>query len=853
MLSCPPADQLQHLLDDALPAALERDVQSHLESCPGCQQALERLAAAGPSWDRAARHLASQGEVASPALAEVVADLQANAATPGSPTGSTTRAEHFAALDEFAYLAPPARPGQLGRLGYYQILEVVGRGGMGVVFRAIDERLQRSVALKVLSPQYAASASARVRFQREAKAAARISHDHVVPIYSVEETHGIPYLVMPLVVGQSLQERIDRRGPLDVSDILRIGAQIAAGLAAAHVQGLVHRDIKPANILLESVVRSPSSAVKGGESTAALPSTTDHEPRTTDYRVKITDFGLARAVDDASITQSGVITGTPMFMAPEQARGEMLDQRADLFSLGSVLYMMATGRPPFGAGGTHAVIHRIITDTPRPMVELNPDIPDWLDAIVAKLHAKDPADRFQSAQEVADLLHRHLAYLEEPRRVPRPCRVEVPAGPLELLLEQTNTVRRIMQHGGIVAGFALSALSLLTMLLVGGSAPAVLALLLGILILTVVLQLRQHWQVRYRGHNIRVESHYLRLLSASPTMLFIDGVRVARGGLGAHSELRGRIPDGEATGDEIVVRCDAGLMTFRCRIFVKRRVVRTTRSERRSTRRPVTSARTVVAVVIGSLFLLTSCGVLGMLFGGAITAALAALFLVQRADDAVLRRAPVAVQPAVPIANARDPFADWGNIVNPLHDCRFDVKQGRLIVTVPGGTPHELSALPERNRDAPRVLQWIEGDFNMQVKIADRVRPGGIAAVPGAVPLFAAGLVVWFDNMNFTHLQRGADDALAGLPYTGAQWILDGKIKLSLRRPPDTKPYLKIERRGHKLNLLTSADGRWWERMHQIDGPVLPASAQVGVYAVNATTQDFTAAFEEYRVTPLRK
>ena len=365
MTPCPPPDQLRHLLDDALPDDAQRSLQTHLESCPTCQEALERLAAAGPSWDRAARHLGSADAPTSPALADIVDNLQA------TPTGVETQTEsRSGGADEFTYLDPPEKPGQLGRLGHYQIIEVVGRGGMGVVFKALDERLQRIVAVKVLGPQYASSGPARKRFQREAKAAAAISHDHVVPIYHVEETRGISYLVMPLIVGKSLQERLDEAGPLELKEILRIGTQAACGLAAAHKHGVVHRDIKPANILLENGVE----------------------------RVRITDFGLARAVDDASVTQSGVITGTPMFMSPEQARGEItVDARGDLFSLGSVLYMMATGRAPFRATGTHAVIHRVITDTPRPMHEINADVPDWLEAIVAKLHAKNPADRFVSA------------------------------------------------------------------------------------------------------------------------------------------------------------------------------------------------------------------------------------------------------------------------------------------------------------------------------------------------------------------------------------------------------------------------------------------------------------------------
>src|SRR5262249_6741284 len=153
----------------------------------------------------------------------------------------------------------------------------------------------------------------------------------------------------------------------------------------AHAQGLIHRDVKPANILLENGVE----------------------------RVKLTDFGLARAVDDASLTQSGVLAGTPLYMAPEQASGEAVDHRADLFSLGSVLYAMCTGRPPFRAPGTLAVLKRVCEDTPRPIREINPEVPDWLAEIITRLHAKDPALRFPSAAAVGELLGKRLALLQQ--------------------------------------------------------------------------------------------------------------------------------------------------------------------------------------------------------------------------------------------------------------------------------------------------------------------------------------------------------------------------------------------------------------------------------------------------------
>jgi hypothetical protein len=288
--------------------------------------------------------------------------------------------------DKVDFLAPSQQPGSLGRLGHYEVLEVVGRGGMGTVTRAFDTKLHRVVAVKALAPHLATSSAARQRFVREARAAAAVTHDHIIAIHAVEDAEAVPYLVMQFIAGPTLQQKLDRTGQLPLKEILRIGLQVAEGLAAAHRQGLVHRDIKPANILLENGVE----------------------------RVKITDFGLARAGDDASLTQSGVVAGTPLYMSPEQAEGVAVDFRSDLFSLGSVLYAMCTGRAPFRAPSSLAVLKRVCEETPRPIREINPELPAWLEELVVRLHAKAPADRCASAREVADLLAPRLAELQHP-------------------------------------------------------------------------------------------------------------------------------------------------------------------------------------------------------------------------------------------------------------------------------------------------------------------------------------------------------------------------------------------------------------------------------------------------------
>jgi serine/threonine-protein kinase len=386
-MPCPQPQLLQQLLDETLPAAQQPALQAHLDSCASCQKALERLAAGGVTWDKAAQNLGAQSTHQEPALEDAVARLQ-NAST----DPDQTRAEPAGATipDELTFLQPSQKPGSIGRLDEFEILSVIGKGGFGIVLKAFDESLHRIVAIKVMAPQMAASGAARARFVREARAAAPIHHENVVTIHKVSPDGAkFPYLAMHFVSGVTLNEKIDKTGPLPVKEILRIGMQIADGLAAAHKQGLVHRDIKPGNILLENGVE----------------------------RVKITDFGLARTTDDASVTQSGTVAGTPMYMSPEQAAGDPIDHRSDLFSLGSVLYVMCTGRPPFRASTTLAVMKRVAEDTPTPVREINGDIPEWLAAIVTKLHAKKPADRFPDAKEVAEVLAQHLADMQAGRSV----------------------------------------------------------------------------------------------------------------------------------------------------------------------------------------------------------------------------------------------------------------------------------------------------------------------------------------------------------------------------------------------------------------------------------------------------
>jgi WD40 repeat protein/serine/threonine protein kinase len=283
----------------------------------------------------------------------------------------------------FPFLAPTTRPDSLGRLDHYEVLDLLGQGGMGVVLKAFDPNLDRFVALKVLPGETRQPATARQRFDRETRAIAAIEHENVVGIHAVFPDHDPPYFAMPFIPGPSLQDLLDRGAIFPVPEIVRIGRETATGLAAAHQRGVVHRDVKPSNILLEQ----PSG------------------------RVKITDFGLAKPCafggqDDVALTSDGLVAGTPLYMSPEQAHGLAVDGRSDLFSLGSVLYTLCTGRSPFEGNTPPVVLRRVCDDEPVPIRLLNPAIPEWLADIITRLLAKDPAHRFQSAQELADLLAR---------------------------------------------------------------------------------------------------------------------------------------------------------------------------------------------------------------------------------------------------------------------------------------------------------------------------------------------------------------------------------------------------------------------------------------------------------------
>jgi serine/threonine-protein kinase len=355
-------------------------IESHMAECRDCQQRLMDLAA-DETW---------RNQFGS-SITELVQDCVFDETNTHAMAGDTTPAG-----DEFELrtvdtmlqqlLQPPVHPEMLGRLGRYDVESVIGCGGMGVVMKGFDRELHRPVAIKMILPRLSKHGVAKQRFMIEAKAAAAVLHPNVISIHDISEVDGVPWFVMPLVVGPTLKTVVDQKGTLSHREIARIGLQIASGLAAAHAQGLVHRDIKPANILVDNQVN----------------------------RIVITDFGLARRETEESMTQTGFLAGTINYMSPEQSRGGEIDGRSDLFSLGSLLYFLATGTTPFRSESAMGVIHKIGNE-PHAKVRIeNPDVPLELSRAIDCLLEKRPEDRFSSASEAEIWFRDYLSFVNQP-------------------------------------------------------------------------------------------------------------------------------------------------------------------------------------------------------------------------------------------------------------------------------------------------------------------------------------------------------------------------------------------------------------------------------------------------------
>lgn len=368
--------QFNRFLEKQTDETEEARIVAHIATCQQCQNALEELAGQPEVWREIKHHLEENQIDLSGDDSEDLRDQQRD----------LQKVQNM--------LAPTDNPEMLGRLGGYEVCGVIGRGSAGIVVKALDPRLNRFVAIKMLAPVYSNNGCARRRFEREGRAIASVKDPHVVPIHSVNEFQETPYIVMQYMPNGSLHQRIQKHGPLDTKEVVCIAMQIAKGLAAAHARGIVHRDVKPANVLLDNGIEG----------------------------AMVTDFGLARVVDEATMTRSGSISGTPQYMSPEQAKGERVDPRSDLFSLGSVMYAACTGHAPFKSESVFGVIKKVCESETEPIRDSNPDIAPWLVGLISRLHAKNPDERFESADEVANLLSEELAHLQAPTMVAKPTR-----------------------------------------------------------------------------------------------------------------------------------------------------------------------------------------------------------------------------------------------------------------------------------------------------------------------------------------------------------------------------------------------------------------------------------------------
>lgn len=371
----------------------DADFEAHLSDCQVCQQRLDDASAPVEFRQSLPQHLSD------PAL---MLDERPGADTSYRSGGNNALGDDSAERSGPDllkwWLAPSNDHRFLGRVAQYGIVQVIGRGGMGLVLEAIDLELERTVAVKTILQPLAIDGAGRARLLREAAAAASLKHPHIIPIYSIQQWRDVPYMVMPLVRGGTLFHKRPANSRFRPEQIAQVGQQVSSALAAAHQQGVIHRDIKPTNILLDDDLN----------------------------HVVLTDFGLARSGEDATLTLSGTVAGTPSFMAPEQALGKDIDARSDLFSMGCVLYWMATGASPFQADSCYDSFRKLMDQQPEPIERQDPQFPRALSQLISELLHKSPDRRIESAQEANDLLNQLVAHWENPLTCRLPGRLQRP-------------------------------------------------------------------------------------------------------------------------------------------------------------------------------------------------------------------------------------------------------------------------------------------------------------------------------------------------------------------------------------------------------------------------------------------
>jgi eukaryotic-like serine/threonine-protein kinase len=385
------SDRLERYLSGQCDSRESDAVERHLNDCQTCRAAIETHAADASFWQSVTKNLDTRSDLTggSESLNVNASGLLKRSIDHAMTLDYLTR--WLNPIDDAADDANDGSGQSIGRLDKYLITDIVGVGGMGLVLRGVDPMAKRYVAIKTLRPHLTLCQDAVTRFRREAENAAAIDHPHVIAIYAVDQFKDMPYLVMPMVDGGSLSDRMASQ-TFSIDEVLSVGRQVAVGLSAAHALGIVHRDLKPSNVLCVDGIR----------------------------HVVLADFGLARAATDESMTGSAAMLGTPQYMSPEQAQGRSVDGRSDLFSLGTLMHAMASGTSPFAAETPFATLSKIVHDDPPPLSTLRDDVPFWMDRLITRLLCKDPDDRFASAAEVESLIAQAIRHRDEPARYPVP-------------------------------------------------------------------------------------------------------------------------------------------------------------------------------------------------------------------------------------------------------------------------------------------------------------------------------------------------------------------------------------------------------------------------------------------------
>lgn len=388
ILSCPTQEELRKCVYNQLSANEIEALKSHVKMCPKCRVSFTAILK-----EKVGHENQGIGPIASGTKADANASSNATVAAVQKPEkAAQQKTDHplFSTQQKvitpqlkpaYPFLEPPTKPGGIGCLGDYELIRVLGEGGMGIVFEANDKKLGRKVALKVLRPELT-DESFRQRFEREGIISSSIQDDNICLVYQVGVHKSVSYMAMEFLKGEDLDEKLKRDGWLPIPVVFKIAKQMALGLAVAHEKKLIHRDIKPANVWLEA-------GGLGGDF----------------KRVKLLDFGLAKSTEvESTLTAKGMIVGTPNYMAPEQICGEPLDERADLFSLGCVMYRMLSGKIPFEKENTLAVLHAVVESEIPALNDLDQKLPKEVYGLMTKLLSKNPADRPATARKVVSMI-----------------------------------------------------------------------------------------------------------------------------------------------------------------------------------------------------------------------------------------------------------------------------------------------------------------------------------------------------------------------------------------------------------------------------------------------------------------